>query len=201
MNKTDNIFDNAGTLLAEMHDPALETTEGIQQTVKDCKNLVGCLDAIWSAVCRLDQGLSPTSANLVFLEKAIAEGKRRWSELGLSTLQPKWHLAFDGHLLHCVASCGGLADKSDEAIEKGHQEWKRLHDRFCRMRNFQQQQKCIVRAWRRQQHHSIVAAVAKFESKRPKHSTTTDRKKKAEARVADEKESKKVKREAFVNDD
>jgi hypothetical protein len=43
MNKTDDIFDNVGTLLAEMHDPALETTEGIQQTVEDYKNLMGCL--------------------------------------------------------------------------------------------------------------------------------------------------------------
>jgi hypothetical protein len=131
MNKTDDIFDNAGTLLAEMHDPALETTEGIQQTVEDYKNLMGCLDAIWSAVRGLDLGLLPTLADLVFLEKAIAEGERRWLELGLSTLQPKWHLTFDGHLLDCVKSCGGLANKSDEAIGKGHQEWKQLQERFC----------------------------------------------------------------------
>jgi hypothetical protein len=56
MNKTDDIFDNAGTLLTEMHDPALETTEGIQQTVEDYKNLMGCLD---SAVRGLDLGLLP----------------------------------------------------------------------------------------------------------------------------------------------
>jgi hypothetical protein len=146
-----------------MHDPALETTEGIQQTVEDYKNLMGCLDAIWSAVRGLDLGLLPTPADLVFLEKAIAEGKRRWLELGLSTLQPKWHLTFDGHLLDCVKSCGGLADKSDEAIKKGHQEWKRLQERFCRIRNFEQQQKCIMRAWQQRQHYSIVAAVAEFE--------------------------------------
>jgi hypothetical protein len=35
MDKSNEIFDNAGTLLAEMHDPALETMEGIQQTVED----------------------------------------------------------------------------------------------------------------------------------------------------------------------
>jgi hypothetical protein len=98
MDKSDAIFDNAGTLLIEMHDPALETAEGIQQTVTDYKNLMGCLDAIWSTVRGLDLGLLPTPADLVFLEKAIAEGKRRWLELGLSTLQPKWHLT---HLLLC----------------------------------------------------------------------------------------------------
>jgi hypothetical protein len=41
MNKTDDILDNVGTLLAEMHDPALETIEGIQQTVEDYKNSHG----------------------------------------------------------------------------------------------------------------------------------------------------------------
>jgi hypothetical protein len=102
--------------------PALETIERIQKTVEDYKNLVGCLDLIWSAVCGMDLGLLLTVATLVFFKRAIAEVKRRWLELGLSTLQPKWHLTFDGHLLHCVDVCGGLADKSDEAIKKGHQE-------------------------------------------------------------------------------
>jgi hypothetical protein len=163
--KLNKIFNIAGTLLAKMHDPAVETIEGIQKTVKDYKNLMGCLNAIWPAVRGLDLGLLRTgAANLVFLEKAIAEGKRCWLELGrLSTLQPKWHLTFDGHLLHCVDVYGGLADKSDEAIEKGHQEWKQLQERFCRIRNFEQQQKCMMRAWRRQHHYSIVATVAEFD--------------------------------------
>jgi hypothetical protein len=131
MDKSNKIFDNAGTLLAEMHDPALETIERIQKTVEHYKNLMGCLYAIWPAVCGMDLGLLPAAADLVFLEKAIVEGKRRWLELGLLALQPKWHLTFDGHLLHCVDVCGSLADKSDEAIDKGHQEWKRLQERFC----------------------------------------------------------------------
>jgi hypothetical protein len=37
----------------------------------------------------------------------------------LLTLQPKWHLTFDGHLLEQFKKYGGLADKSsDETIEK-----------------------------------------------------------------------------------
>jgi hypothetical protein len=77
MDKSNEIFDNAGTLLAEMHDLALKTIERIQKTVKDYKNLMGCLDAIWWAVRGMDLGLLPTAADLVFLKKAIAEGKRR----------------------------------------------------------------------------------------------------------------------------
>jgi hypothetical protein len=48
----------------------------------------------------------------------------------LSTLQPKWHLTFDGHLLEQFKKFGGLADKSDETIEKGHQTFKHLRERF-----------------------------------------------------------------------
>jgi hypothetical protein len=46
--------------------------------------------------------------------------------MGLSTLQPKWHLTFDGHLMEQFKQHGGLADKSDETIEKGHQTLKTL---------------------------------------------------------------------------
>jgi hypothetical protein len=59
-------------------------------------------------------------------------------------------------------------------------------------------QKCIMKAWRRRRHHSIILAIEEFESKRIKHAPVTERKRKAEGRKAEERESKKVKREAFV---
>jgi hypothetical protein len=95
----------------------------------------------------------------------------------LSTNQPKcWHLTFDGHLLlACVKSFGGLADKSDERIEKGHQEWKRLQDRFRRIQKFEKRQKCIMKAWRRRRHHSIILAIEEFKSKRTKHGCSSHR--------------------------
>jgi hypothetical protein len=34
------------------------------------------------------------------LAKAISTAKDLWLAMGLTTLQPKWHLTFDGHLLH-----------------------------------------------------------------------------------------------------
>ena len=96
---------------------------------------------------------------------------------------------------------GGLADKDDAVIEKGHQEWTRLQERFCRVRNFEKRQTCIMRAWRQRRHHSIVSAIEDFEAKRPKHEPDTERKRKADGVKAEEKKNKKVKREAFVNDD
>ena len=51
----------------------------------------------------------------------------RWIDVGISKFQPKWHYVFDGHhLLDQYENRDGLVDKSDETIEKGHQEWKRL---------------------------------------------------------------------------
>ena len=137
----------------------------------------------------------------LFLESAVSEGKKRWLELGLSTKQPKWHLTFDGHLLRCVTSFGGLADEDDAVIEKGHQEWTRLQERFCRTQNFEKRQTCIMSTWQQQRHHSIISAIEDFEAKRPKHELNAERKRKADGVRAEEKESKKVKREAFVNDD
>jgi hypothetical protein len=55
----------------------------------------------------------------------LTKGKEeQWLELGLSTKQPKWHITIDGELLHQVWAHSGLADKADDVIEKGHQEWK-----------------------------------------------------------------------------
>jgi hypothetical protein len=85
--------------------------------------------------------------------------------------------------------------------EKGHQEWKGLQDRFCRIANFEKQQTCIMRAWRRRRHHSIISAISEFETKRTKHNVGTNRKRVAEEKEVAQKESKKVKRKAFVNDD
>jgi hypothetical protein len=59
-----------------------------------------------------------------------------------------------------------------------------------------------MRAWQRHQHHSIISAFEEFESKRTKHTSRimTECKRKAEARKAEEKESK-IKRDAFIHDD
>jgi hypothetical protein len=129
MDQSTNIFNDATALLLEMRDPTLETVEDIQLTSEKCSKLLGCVDAIWANVHGLESGLLPSDDQLTFLETAVPEGKKRWLELGLLTKQPKWHLAFDGHLIHCAKIFGGLADKDYAVIEKGHQEWTRLQER------------------------------------------------------------------------
>jgi hypothetical protein len=122
MEQSTSVFASAATLLLEIRDVGLATQEEIQMKSKACAKLMDCCDSHWSNLHGLESGLSPTDAQLEFLETAVAEGKRQWLELGLTTNQPKRHLTFDGHhLLNCAKTFGGVADESgDAAIEKDH---------------------------------------------------------------------------------
>jgi hypothetical protein len=77
----------------------------------------------------------------------------------LSTLQPKWHLTFDGHLLEQFNKFAGLADKSDETIEKGHQTLKNLRERFRGISSYEQREVCIRRELRRSRSPEIKATL------------------------------------------
>ena len=80
------------------------------------------VDAIFSIVNGIDKGLLPSPKNVRELKTALEGAKKRWIDVGISKFQPKWHYVFDGRLLDQYENRGGLADKSDETIEKGHQE-------------------------------------------------------------------------------
>jgi hypothetical protein len=89
-----------------------------------------------SNVRGVDAGLLATDEQLNFLERTVLKGKALWIGMGIETLQPKWHLAFDGHLVHQAKQHRGLADKSEDPIEKGHQEGKEMNRRCGRIANF-----------------------------------------------------------------
>ena len=71
-------------------------------------NLLGKLDVTCSAV-RGVEGLLPTEAEVLLLEKVILDAKALWIECGFNVKgNPKCHLIFDGHLLHQFRKYGGL---------------------------------------------------------------------------------------------
>jgi hypothetical protein len=73
-----------------------------------------------------------TYPNLVFFLEKTSYGRkrRRWLELGLSTLQPKWHLTFVDTYYYVSDWRTLLAQDRAGAIERGHNlTW--LQDRFC----------------------------------------------------------------------
>ena len=115
----------------------------VQSTCEAYCRLLGLLDAIWSTVRGLQSGLLPTDAQKLSLQTALTEAKTLWIQMKLSTLQPKWHLTFDGHLLSQFNQYAGLADKSDETIEKGHQTLKVLRERFRGITSYEAREKLV----------------------------------------------------------
>jgi hypothetical protein len=116
--------------LQSRHPTASATEDTVRAMCQNYSRLLGLLDAIWSTVRGIDAGVLPTDAQKITLQSVLLQAKELWLNMKLSTLQPKWHLTFDGHLLEQFNKYGGLADKFDETIEKGHQTLKVLRERF-----------------------------------------------------------------------
>ena len=174
------------------------SVEAITLRCKDFARMLGILDLIWSSV-RGVQGLLPSAEDVAVLAKAIASGKELWLRMGLTTLQPKWHLTFDGHLLYQYEHFGGIADKADDSIEFQHQILKRLRDRYRRVSSFQVRSTCVLREFRRQRSSQIQANIARYEQSK-KQRSTTKRQVDAVERKAGVQLAKRLKREAFIAD-
>jgi hypothetical protein len=144
---------------------AAATTEFVQSTCNNYSRLLGLLDAIWSSVRGIECGLLPTDAQKLSLQVSLEQAKSLWLAMDLSTLQPKWHLTFDGHLLHQFNKYGGLADKSDETIEKGHQTLKLLRDRFRGVNSYEMKEACIRRELRRSRSPEIQRHIDRYEAR------------------------------------
>ena len=174
-----------------------QTEASILAKCTDYAKLLGLLDVIWSSV-RGVRGLLPTDEDVNALDHALSTAKALWLELGLTTLQPKWHLTFDGHLLYQFKAFGGIADKADDSIEFQHQILKRLRDRYRRVSSFQTRSTCVIRELRRQRSRKIQADIVKFESAK-KQRADTKRAADASQRQLEVLEAKRAKRERFVS--
>lgn len=173
------------------------TEETVTATCRQYCRLLGLLDAIWSTVRGVDAGLLPTTEQKASLADALAEAKALWLRMKLTTLQPKWHLTFDGHLLDQFTKFGGLADKSDESIEKVHQTLKTLRDRYRRISSYETRENCIRRELRRARSTEIQGHIDKYEEKK-QQSTTAKRTIDFGQRQETNKKAKMEKREAFI---
>jgi hypothetical protein len=108
----------------------------------------------------------PTDAQKLSLQVSLEQAKSLWLAMDLSTLvQPKWHLTFDGQLLHQFNKYGGLADKSDETIEKGYQTLKLLGDCFRGVNSYEIKGACIRRELRRSRSPEIQRHIDRYEAR------------------------------------
>jgi hypothetical protein len=202
MERSDELFlgkdGSAGFLQRCLQSKAEGTSdETVETTCKQYARLLGILDAIWSKVRGVECGLLPTADNVSSLELALKEGKALWLAMGLTTLQPKWHLTFDGHLLEQYKMYAGLADKSDESIEKQHQVLKQLRDRFRGITSYEQRETCIRRELRRKRSPEIQFHIDKYEAM-TKQSTVSKRALDAADRQESNKRAKQEKRDGYV---
>lgn len=117
--------------------------------------------------------------------------------MSLSTQQPKWHLTFDGHLLDQFSRFGGLADKSDETIEKGHQTLKRMRERFRGITDYKTRETCIRRELRRVRSPDVEKHIDEYKNK-IKHRGGTKRGIDATERQHNNIKVKKEKRELYI---
>ena len=149
MEDGEQIFDDTYEILLARRQQGEIDEQEVTDMTKKFGTLLGVLDTIFSTVQGKQKGLLPTQENIQFLGDAIRKGKELWLDLSLTTLQPKWHLTFDGHLLDQVTHMHGIADKGEDPIEKAHQDWRVMYERFCRIPSFERGERCIRRAWKR----------------------------------------------------
>ena len=198
------IMDKADLLFAEFSGAikakklADKTDAEIDFRCNQHARMFGLLDAIWSSVRGIDAGLLPTGVQVAHLRKAVAEGKQLWLLMNIGTLQPKWHMTFDGHLVDQVIKYGGLADKADDAIEFQHQILMKLRDRFRSVTSFRKKETCIHRELRRRQSPEIQRQIDSYEAA-IKRKPNRKRQRDATDRQQQHREAKKIKREAVVD--
>jgi hypothetical protein len=154
------------------------------------------LDVVYSAVRGVD-GLLPTEAEIVQLEKVVADAKTLWLDCGFNIKgNPKCHLIFDGHLVHQFLKYGGLANKTEDVIEFDHQIWKREKERTRTVKNFRTQQRCQVKKMRRTQHYKVRFIIERFKRERKREKTPAQKEHTFQKQTA-KAEAKQTKRELF----
>jgi hypothetical protein len=138
------------------------------------ENLLGKLEVMCSTV-RGVEGLLPTEAEVLQLEKVILDAKALWIECGFNVKgNPKCHLIFDGHLLHQPRKCGGLADENEDVMEFDHQIWKQEKERTRTVKNFETQQRCQAKKMRRTQRCQVRFIIERFRRERKREKTPAE---------------------------
>jgi len=197
MDKAETLFNDFAGAIKAKKQPNI-TDAAIDLKCTQFARMMGLLDAIWSSVRGIGAGLLPTDIQVQHLRRAISEGKALWLRMNLTTLQPKWHLTFDGHILHQVITYGGLADKADDTIQFQHQMLMKLQDRYRSITSYQRREGCIRRELRRRKSPEIQSHIDTYETA-VKLKTETKRQTEASARHTEEREAKRVKREAVLD--
>jgi len=197
MEKAQELFEEFAAAIKEKKMHARSDTE-IDGKCEQFARLLGLFDIIWSNVRGISAGLLPTEDQIQQLRKALSNAKKMWNNMEFKTLQPKWHLCFDGHLLHQVIKYGGLADKADDTIEFQHQTLMKLRDRHRSITSCQKRETCIRRELRRQRSPETQKHIRDYEAA-IKRNPNSKRQLDFTERQQDQRDTKRIKREATLD--
>jgi hypothetical protein len=198
MGNASGIFKDMQFLLIdeELFDPEIAEESYVRQHLRQFEHLVGNSDVIWSSI-RGIKGLLPSAEHMEELEEALETGKRLWLAIGIGTEQPKWH-ATHYHTIEQMKDFGGLADKSEEPVEHGHQVYARWDGAYARLSsNFEKWQLAVRKAERKSRHPVVKKRREKLVASKKKHSVKSNRKQKAISEAAKREEEKQAKREEY----
>lgn len=177
-----------------------KTNNEIEEKCRQFARLLSLLDIIWSNVRGIDAGLLPTEDQINQLRTALTKAKATWLSMNVGTRQPKWHLTFDGHLLQQVIKHGGLADKSDDTIEFQHQLLMKLRDRYRSITSYQRKETCIRKELRRQKSPEITRIIDQHQQS-IKKDPSSKRQLDFTERKQEQRDTKKAKRDAVLDDE
>jgi hypothetical protein len=190
LQKCNELFDKLEVKLIALRDPSKKSETEIRAFTAKFKNLFRLIDAVFSQIAGVETGLVPTPEEVQRLDTNLKAAKAQWISLGITTYQPKWHYVFDGLLIHQYVVMGGLADKSDQTIERCHQIWEEIRARCARINDFELRTKTELKHFRRAKHHLIRKELAIQKENRPKHSDESPRKRKMLEKAEEKREEK-----------
>ena len=145
MENSAKLFDGLDEAIDDITDDNCKLTkQEITDTMQDYRNMFTLLGACFSYL----RQILPSEEDLKDLAANIDGAHRLWNKLGISCT-PKAHGLFDGHAYKQHKRLGGIGDKGEDFVEKGHQLGLRDERRTWNIRNFEKQQRSQIKHMRR----------------------------------------------------
>jgi hypothetical protein len=137
------------------HEQCKLTDDDITEMVKNYQLLYIELGTCYSYL----RQILPSDDNLDKLKVSIENARKLWMEKLDISCTPKAHALFDGHAYDQHKRLGGIGDKLEDFVEKGHQHGIRDERRTWNIKNWEAMQRSQIRHTRRGNHPEVVEII------------------------------------------
>jgi hypothetical protein len=156
MENSDSLFNLIEKNLIDIkHADSQYTDEDIKTMMKNYRHMYTSLGASYSFL----QQILPSDDDLRNLRENIECARKIWVENLKISATPKAHSLFDGHAYEQHERLGGIGDKLEDFVEKGHQIGMRDKRRTWNMRNWEQMQRSQIRHDRRRNRPEVCERI------------------------------------------